>query len=113
MPTCTLPFEILLEFVNDTEESSTLHLTRGGDDTFSANATILLQPSESISLVLNAGSIYQYILKQKNRKGHVSVRVWKDVRITATDVFVRKTYNLSPGMPALPSQGITVVCQTG
>ncbi|PPQ88661.1 hypothetical protein CVT25_010237 [Psilocybe cyanescens] len=113
MPTCTLPFEILLDFVNDTVDSCTLRLTRGNEDNFSNNATILLQPQDSISLVLNAGSTYQYTLKQKNRKGHVSVRVWKDVRITATDVFVRKKYAPSPELPILPSQGITIVCQTG
>ncbi|KJA29158.1 hypothetical protein HYPSUDRAFT_128082 [Hypholoma sublateritium FD-334 SS-4] len=72
MPTCTLPFEILFEFINDTTKSSTLQLTREGEDGFSSNAIVTLQPQESISLVLNAGSAYHYLLKQDCRKAQLS-----------------------------------------
>ncbi|KAF8198921.1 hypothetical protein BJ912DRAFT_950228 [Pholiota molesta] len=108
MPTCTLPFEILLEIFNDTTESSTLQLTRG-DDSLASNATVLLHPQEGISLVLNAGSSYQYLLKQQRRKAQISVKVWKDTRISTTDIFVKKRAPPSE-YPAMASQGISIEC---
>ncbi|KDR85073.1 hypothetical protein GALMADRAFT_53516 [Galerina marginata CBS 339.88] len=72
MPTCTLPFEILLEFFNDMAEPTTLQLTQARDDNLTTGATILLQPEDSISLVLNAGSTYHYLFKQHIRKAHIS-----------------------------------------
>jgi len=92
MPTCTLPFEILFEFTNDTLEAATLQLMRGGDDPFSGGggAMVLLHGrGDSVSLVLNAGSTYSYRLKQGRKVSKILVRTWQDVKCTATSVFSR------------------------
>lgn len=71
MPTCTLPYEVLLEFTNDTHDAATLQLMRG-DHSPGGGAMILLQRRESVSLVLNAGSVYQYTLRQGEKARKIS-----------------------------------------
>ena len=75
MPTCTLPYEVLLEFTNDTHDAATLQLMRGGDGFSGGGAMILLQRRESVSLVLNAGATYQYTLRQGEKAAKIS---WVD-----------------------------------
>jgi hypothetical protein len=74
MPTCTLPYEVLFEFTNDTSEAATLQLVRR-DDGFGEGAMILLQRRESVSLVLDAGATYQYTLRQGQKAAKIS---WVD-----------------------------------
>jgi hypothetical protein len=71
MPTSTIPYEVLLEFTNDTTDAVTLQLMRGDDEFNGGGAMILLQRRENVSLVLNAGSTYHYTLKQ----GAVQARI--------------------------------------
>lgn len=72
MPTSTLPFEVLFEFTNDTANAVTLQLTRGDDDGSFGGAVILLHSGENVSLVLDAGSSYHYIVKQQSKKAQIS-----------------------------------------
>ena len=65
MPTSTLPFEILFEFINDTVDEVTFQLTQEGNGYSSGGAVILLQINENVSLVLNAGSTYRYTVKHR------------------------------------------------
>lgn len=65
MPTSTVPFEVSLEFLNDTSRPAVLQLSRG------ISATTLY-PQETISLVLDAGSTYHYILTQHTLKAQIS-----------------------------------------
>ncbi|KAF8807481.1 hypothetical protein BYT27DRAFT_7256078 [Phlegmacium glaucopus] len=106
MPTSTLPFEVSLEFVNDTAGPVILQLSRG-DDELSGNSTIL-HPQETISLILNAGSTYHYILTQHILRMKISVRIWKDMHISATDVLVNK--GVFHDNQSAESQGITIIC---
>ncbi|KIY47010.1 hypothetical protein FISHEDRAFT_18933, partial [Fistulina hepatica ATCC 64428] len=57
MPTSTVPYEILFDFTNDSTSRMSFQLRRHGA---SNGPTILLQRSESVSLVLTAGSLYEY-----------------------------------------------------
>jgi hypothetical protein len=55
MPTSTAPYEVIFDFINDTNEPHTFQVEHG--------ASTLIQPKENISLVLNAGLVYKYIAK--------------------------------------------------
>lgn len=66
-PTCTLPYEVLLEFINDTVYSATMQVLRYEDGTRSG-ATILLHSGETISLVLTAGQPYKYAIRQHGKE---------------------------------------------
>lgn len=70
MPTSTVPFEVSLEVLNDTSGPAVLRLRRG-DAEVSGSATTLY-PQETISLILDAGSTYRYILTQHTLKAQIS-----------------------------------------
>ncbi|RDB28591.1 hypothetical protein Hypma_015445 [Hypsizygus marmoreus] len=110
MPTSTVPFEVLFEFTNDTINPATIQLARG-DNEFSGDATILLQRGESVSLVLNAGSTYNYLLKQRSRKARISVKTWQDVQCTAAGVFAGRCGNGYRSWT--PIEGVTITCLQG
>ncbi|KAK7694834.1 hypothetical protein QCA50_002022 [Cerrena zonata] len=78
-PTCTIPYEVLLEFINDTPDCVTLQVFRQEDGT-QTGAMLLVHEEESISLVLTAGCLYQYGLRQRGKEVNVSVKVWQDVQ---------------------------------
>ncbi|PCH33785.1 hypothetical protein WOLCODRAFT_61595 [Wolfiporia cocos MD-104 SS10] len=63
MPTSTLPYEVLFEFVNSSIQPITVQVLRQ-DNGNRPGATILLHSGENISLVLTAGSPYKYTVKQ-------------------------------------------------
>lgn len=70
MPTSTVPFEVSLDFLNDTSRPAMLQLSRG-DAQVSGSATTLY-PQETISLILDAGSTYHYILTQHTLRAQIS-----------------------------------------
>ncbi|KAI0080102.1 hypothetical protein K474DRAFT_1658364 [Panus rudis PR-1116 ss-1] len=85
-PTSTIPYEVLLEFVNDTNDTATmrvLHREAGNN----SGATLLIHRGESVSLVLTAGSTYKYALRQHRKDANVSVKVWQDTRCPLSSVF--------------------------
>lgn len=69
-PTCTLPYEVLFDFVNDTVHSATMQVLRYEDGTRSG-ATLLIHSGESISLVLTAGLPYKYALRQHGKEANL------------------------------------------
>ncbi|KZT05950.1 uncharacterized protein LAESUDRAFT_701420 [Laetiporus sulphureus 93-53] len=85
MPTSTVPYEVLLEFSNDTIEPVTLQVLRH-DSGSRTGATIFLHSGESISLVLTAGLPYKYAAKLGGREAMLSVKVWQDSRCNLSDV---------------------------
>ena len=87
MPARTEGYEVLLDFVNDTHDSATIQLLR--DYGRNSAAIVLLQPGESVTLVLDAGmcvcgiccelivliglgSVYQYALKTRTKVVNVT-----------------------------------------
>ncbi len=69
-PTCTLPYEVLLEFSNDTPDAATMQVLRREDG--QAGPVIFLHRGEDISLVLTAGVAYKYALRQPPREAELS-----------------------------------------
>jgi len=72
MPTSTESFEVLFEFTNDTTDSVAIQLMRVEDGGGGGGPMIRLFPKDSVSLVLNAGATYSYLVKQGLRKAQIS-----------------------------------------
>jgi len=68
MPTCTLPFEVVFDFINDGPGPISLRVVRSPQALSSISPATVLQPYDRISLVLNAGTTYHYALERADRK---------------------------------------------
>ncbi|KAJ3879055.1 hypothetical protein F5051DRAFT_403980 [Lentinula edodes] len=82
MPSSTQSFEILFDMTNDTGANVVLEMTPRipGRTTKS----VLLGKGRGISLVLDAGSTYQYMLLTDNIACQISVQSWSDIRFPAS-----------------------------
>lgn len=70
MPTAlNQAFEVLLDFQNDTNDCATVQLQR---DYGRNRAIVLLHPGESVTLVLDAGSVYKYAVKMHSKVANVT-----------------------------------------
>ncbi|PCH33780.1 hypothetical protein WOLCODRAFT_135316 [Wolfiporia cocos MD-104 SS10] len=107
MPAST-QYEVLLDFTNDTHDCASVQLLR----TYGRNtdAIVLLHPGESVTLVLDAGSVYQYALKTRSKVANVTARTWRDVNCAVSQLFPTGSHSLSQASsePWRPVQGITV-----
>lgn len=63
-------YEVLLVFTNDTRDFATVQLLR--DYGRNTGAIVLLHPGESVTLVLDAGSVYRYALKAHAKVANVT-----------------------------------------
>ncbi|OBZ79262.1 hypothetical protein A0H81_00941 [Grifola frondosa] len=102
-------YEVLLDFTNDTHDCASVQLLR--DYGRNSGAMVLLHPGESVTLVLDAGSVYKYALKTRSRVANVTARAWRDVNCTVSQLFpsgsIQPPASPSPE-PLRPVQGITV-----
>jgi len=105
MPALTQDYEVLLVFTNDSHDCATVQLLR--DYGRNTGAIVLLQPTEAVTLVLEAGSTYKYVIKTHSKLVSVSVRTWRDVQCTVSQLF-SSTVTASPPDPISPVSGITV-----
>lgn len=107
MPAST-QYEVLLDFTNDTHDCASVQLLRSyGRNT---SSIVLLHPGESVSLVLDAGSVYQYALKTRSKVANVTARTWRDVTCTVSQLFPNGSHTMSNASsePWRPVNGITV-----
>lgn len=70
MPSQSHNYEILLDLINDTHDCVTVQLLR--DYGRSTGAIVLLNPTESVTLVLDPGSAYQYAVKTHTKVANVT-----------------------------------------
>ncbi|KAH9175350.1 hypothetical protein EDB89DRAFT_2066705 [Lactarius sanguifluus] len=105
MPAITQDFEVLLVITNDSHDCATVQLLR--DYGRNTGAIVLLQPTEAVTLVLEAGSIYKYVLKTQSKLVSVSVRTWRDVQCTVSQLFSSAVTTSQPDAIG-PVSGITV-----
>lgn len=82
MPSISQSYEVILDFTNDTLDSATVQLLR--DYGRPSNRIILLNPGETMSLVLAAGDTYKYTLKTK----------YKVVNVTSVIIFSKTGKNI-------------------
>jgi len=105
MPSLSQDYEILLHFTNDMNEPITLQLLREyGRDT---STIILLNPAESITLVLDPGSAYRYALKMRNTVANVTARSWRDIHCLISPLFTCGARNSARSHDVLPTQSIS------
>lgn len=97
MPSIVQNYEILLDFTNDTLDSVTVQLLH--DYGRSSRSTVLLNPDESVTLVLDAGSIYRYAVKSRTKVVSISARSWRDTRCQISCIFSEAPLNPGPGSP--------------
>ncbi|KAM5530789.1 hypothetical protein V8D89_015530 [Ganoderma adspersum] len=107
----TTQYEVLLDFTNDTHDCATVQLQR--DYGRNTGAIVLLHPGESVTLVLDAGTVYKYALKTRSRVANVTARAWRDVNCSVSQLFPNAaahpaTVSSTPSDPIRPVQGITV-----
>ncbi|KAH9837122.1 uncharacterized protein C8Q71DRAFT_586440 [Rhodofomes roseus] len=107
MPAST-QYEVLLDFTNDTHDCATVQLLRNYGR--NSGAIVLLHPGESITLVLDAGSVYQYALKTRSKVANVTARTWRDVNCAVSQLFPSRSHTISQTSsdPRRPVHGITV-----
>ncbi|KAK0478424.1 hypothetical protein IW261DRAFT_1483470 [Armillaria novae-zelandiae] len=87
MPTSTVPYEVLFDFTNDTDDLVTLQPMAQSDGVVSRGAILLMKEGDSVSLVLTAGCTYQYALKHRSKKAYISVRTWQDLPCSTSMIF--------------------------
>jgi hypothetical protein len=70
MPSIIQCYDILLDLTNDTVDSVTVQLLHNyGRNT---RSIVLLNPQESVTLVLDAGSVYRYAIKARTKVASIS-----------------------------------------
>ncbi|PFH54551.1 hypothetical protein AMATHDRAFT_52195 [Amanita thiersii Skay4041] len=78
MPAILNDYEVLLVLRNDTQSCAAIQPQRDyGQDT---NTLVIMYPEDSITLVLDSGSVYQYSVKVGSKVAQVTVQSWRDVR---------------------------------
>jgi len=103
MPAITQDYEVLLVITNDSHDCATVQLLR--DYGRNTGAIVLLQPTEAVTLVLEAGSTYKYVIKTQSKLVSVSVRTWRDVQCTVSQLF---SSPVTTSQPISLVNGITV-----
>ena len=64
MPGLVQSYDVLLDFTNDTRDFTSLQLLRDYNNRNGSTAgAVLIPPGETVTLVLDAGSVYKYVLK--------------------------------------------------
>ena len=64
MPGLVQSYDVLLDFTNDTHDYTSLQLLRDYNSRNGSTAgAVLIPPGETVTLVLDAGSVYKYVLK--------------------------------------------------
>ncbi|KAI0778558.1 hypothetical protein BD413DRAFT_609153 [Trametes elegans] len=86
-PTCTIPYEVLLEFANTTPAALTVQVLRREDGAGQAGPAIFLHAGENLSLVLTAGMAYKYAIRQPPREAELAVKIWSDTQCSLGDAF--------------------------
>jgi len=108
MPSVAQSYEVILDFTNDTHDSATVQLLR--DYGCRSNRTVLLNPGETVSLVLDAGDTYKYTLKTKTKVVNITARAWRDIVCGLSQVFLPGSSAWPPSYssPRTPISGITI-----
>ncbi|KAI0734527.1 hypothetical protein C8Q72DRAFT_880185 [Fomitopsis betulina] len=107
MPAST-QYEVLLDFTNDTHDCATVQLLCNYGR--NSGAIVLLHPGESITLVLDAGTVYQYALKTRSKVANVTARTWRDINCSVSQLFPSSSHTTSQASSDSwrPVHGITV-----
>lgn len=106
MPTSTVPYEVLFDFTNDTNDLVTVQPIAQNDGISSRGAILLMKEGDNVSLVLTAGCTYQYALQHRSKKAYISVRTWQDLLCTTSVIFS----GTLPSTRLQAAHGVNVSC---
>ncbi|KAF9785557.1 hypothetical protein BJ322DRAFT_1006454 [Thelephora terrestris] len=108
MPGLVQSYDVLLDFTNDTHDFTSLQLLRDFNNRNGSTAgAVLIPPGETVTLVLDAGSVYKYVLKTCTKVASVTARTWRDVDCPVSSLFIPSgsTSAGSTGSQSRPSGG--------
>jgi len=91
MPTSTDPYQVTLDFINDTDRPQSLQVENG--------ASSLIPARDNVLLVLIAGSVYKYHASLDERSADLVVIIWEGAQLNLTDVFPSTGYHA--GLPTV------------
>ncbi|KZT30470.1 hypothetical protein NEOLEDRAFT_1152990 [Neolentinus lepideus HHB14362 ss-1] len=106
MPSTIGAYEVLLDLTNDTRDFASVQLLRDyGRTTASA---VVLHPGETLTLVLDAGSVYSYAVKAHTKVAGITAHTWRNTRCNVSGLFSSSACQPSNPSTAPSMQGITV-----
>ncbi|KAF5313982.1 hypothetical protein D9611_006877 [Ephemerocybe angulata] len=94
MPALVQTYDVLLDLINDMQDSVSIQLLR--DYGRNAGTVVLLNPMESVTLVLESGSPYRYAIKSRTRVANItnslfsvlrSAKSWRDIQCYVSHLF--------------------------
>ncbi|KAF8912741.1 hypothetical protein CPB84DRAFT_1759378 [Gymnopilus junonius] len=78
-------YDILLDLTNDMHDSVSIQPLR--DYGSQTSRVVLLLPAESLTLILESGSSYQYAVKFRTKVANVTARSWRDINCSVSQLF--------------------------
>ncbi|KAJ3511188.1 hypothetical protein NLJ89_g4246 [Agrocybe chaxingu] len=78
-------YDILLDLTNDMRDSVSIQFLR--DYGRQSSRVVLLQPSETLTLILESGSPYQYAVKSRTKVANVTAKSWRDIQCRTSQLF--------------------------
>ncbi|KAF6765964.1 hypothetical protein DFP72DRAFT_796922 [Ephemerocybe angulata] len=85
MPALVQTYDVLLDLINDMQDSVSIQLLR--DYGRNAGTVVLLNPMESVTLVLESGSPYRYAIKSRTRVANITAKSWRDIQCYVSHLF--------------------------
>ncbi|KJA29155.1 hypothetical protein HYPSUDRAFT_127375 [Hypholoma sublateritium FD-334 SS-4] len=82
-------YDILLDLTNDMQTPVSVQLLRDYGRT--SNRIIVLHPTESLTLILESGTSYQYAVKLQAKVANVTAKSWRDVTCPISQLFTGST----------------------
>ncbi|KAH9486857.1 hypothetical protein JR316_0000922 [Psilocybe cubensis] len=78
-------YDIFLDLTNDMHDPVSIQLLRDYDR--QTGRVVLLHPTESLTLILESGSSYQYAVKFRTKVANVTAKSWKDITCSISQLF--------------------------
>ncbi|KAF8349992.1 hypothetical protein F5887DRAFT_943231 [Amanita rubescens] len=85
MPAILANYQVLLVFNNDTQSSVTVELQRTYGQNY--DSVQLVNPADSVTLVLDAGSVYRYSIRKGWNVVEVTAQSWRDANCSLSHLF--------------------------
>lgn len=99
-------YDILLDLTNDMHDPVSIQLLR--DYGRQTSRVVLLLPTESLTLILESGSTYQYAVKFRTKVANVTARSWRDMNCSISQLFTGSlAESLSSSVSSAPN-GVSV-----
>ncbi|KAF8168020.1 hypothetical protein B0H34DRAFT_792677 [Crassisporium funariophilum] len=78
-------YDVLLDLTNDMHDAVSIQLLR--DYGRHPGRIVLLNPAETLTLILESGLSYQYAVKSHTKVANVTARSWRDIHCLISHLF--------------------------